>query len=1063
MARLDATVRGIAVMDRMWLPTRLHTADTSVEEADPRPGTMVTSADYARTVPQIVGAQSQNVNLIVTESGYPGPNPPFITTRVSENSWSGEVAYYLETVADTRSWQMPTRVVDWRSPDIDQNDPYECCDAVMFPLSGKVAVRWWSDLNGRDGFAVWNPYTDAFENEGETPIGTAGGVGPNLRYGGSLAVVPGTERLLLLAPTGSWYTDDYGANWHVLSTVGPASVQVGSPVYEGKIRSAFDSQGNLRWMADDTSSAFFHTYVSSDMGVSWSVLAQLGNIADFDMAQNPDGSITLAIISTTLSNELQVARLESAWEDGPSASFVAVVDAATQDFERCALAVDHNGVMWAYGQIPDPGIPSEPASWFVYASGNGTVWDLQTNTFWSLGDADTGPAAWRIVPHANGGLIAACTFGTLADPRGQAGICQLGSWSAPGLYATFGDSPISGDITAAHWMGFGEPDGIAGSPWSYIGVAAVDRGTTAPLGDIRILSGVGADAGVYHASIRTGVGTTTATAELACSTPEDGGGDLGIGFQLNVQSSSGAGTKYLFSVRVQEDGFRIRDDNAAAFAAAKVLFDCTERVHFRVEFAAGAVILRYRADGTTAWLETTATVTSVPTASDTSSLEFGQIFGVAGAISRWWYAQGSAGVAAGVLKEGTDSTGVTAGADLGYPIPDLHNTTAERMAKLLLRNGPAIKGEIYSHDINPGYPIEAVFPSIEPSPSRRWRSTTLATQDFVVDRGYDGSSNGDHSILWLVHGTNARRWTISAQVDGGAGVYTDLGTIDLAVGFTDLSFTRQGEICIPATGTAGARYVRDGELAGGHIVMDPLGTPVARRIRTNLAGWWDANATGPRMILILEDVDTTTDPTTGDCNIVWPSGVMVIHGDGNLTQYARYWRARCLTTSVSPETYREAGIVAPFGLKAPGKQWGNGWEWSHNPNQRATKDSFGTERRSERGPIARTLSLTWDHGEKMERTRGQTDADYVGAVGKAALAARDEVWQRLLSCWKESNGGTLPVVALLTDPGHCVTMTDPTLWMYAYLDGSLRSQHATGAENVKEFMRTGPVRLEEIV
>ena len=65
MARLTtATVRGIAVLDRAWAPTRIYETDTVVQEADPRPGTMFTSEDYARLVPQIVGSQTVDIGLV---------------------------------------------------------------------------------------------------------------------------------------------------------------------------------------------------------------------------------------------------------------------------------------------------------------------------------------------------------------------------------------------------------------------------------------------------------------------------------------------------------------------------------------------------------------------------------------------------------------------------------------------------------------------------------------------------------------------------------------------------------------------------------------------------------------------------------------------------------------------------------------------------------------------------------------------------------------------------------------------------------------------------------------
>lgn len=1052
MSRLAKTVKGVGVLDRFWTETRLSVDDSDYTEAESKPGTMSTDSTYARLIPQILDQQSADAVLTVVASGFPGPGVGI---------GQAEVVYRLETETeeDNRYLDLPLKVTDWRVPGVISGP--EQCDTVTFP-SGKV-LHYWVD-NHADAF-LWDPYTETYAAVTTFDDGSY-----------AFAVVPGTERVLMLGSCATGpnrFSDDYGVTWvEFVPEHAPFSIAEVSPATRKKIRAGFDAGGNISWAGIDQSTGAIGFMASADLGVTWEEVALVTSVSDYDMAQHPEGSLVVAYISTSASDTCRVAKLGSAYDSLITASAVdpfANSELASMAFQSIIIGVDYAGVIWVFAEDD-----AENGKWAAAVSYDGgetffadwyvsSLFGTETPYAFSMGNAGNRINCIRLAPSVRGGLIGSACFGRIGAAVGNGGVYQLGGWrSNPKLPILFG---VFGDDNDRMWQGWRLP-ALVGADWTTVGAGTsslVVGGGSSPRGYVRLeATGTGQDR--YYTALLSTVARTKGQASWCCKVVDDGGSAQCLGVSLETQDDGGAGDKSNITCFLQEDGFRVRDVTSGAFLGPKVSVDLTIRTHFEMQTNIdGTPVVLYRQDGSTKFTVTTwsAPTTAVTATADSVGAWGILAAGVANAEILFWYVQMKTSVRDAVLgRYATDEVlvGGSVGSEFGQSLPDLAANT--RPSRLVLHGGVGMVGETYDLPAAPDYALGNVFPDSEPSPSRVWRSSQVgANEDIAVDRGSDAITGQSFSIVLFVGGANARFWRLGSKEDGGSS-YTALGTMDLAVGFEEVGFSRTGQVVMPGTGSAGARYVQDGECNGGRVIFDPNGTPVVRPIVKTVAGFWDVTATGPRAVLILGDIDGT-EPTSGDVAICWPSGVMVAHlTTADLT---RYIRVRCLGDNVSSDAYYSAGVIGVFGLRAYGKDWGNGWEIDQMPNSSAQVDSYGTERRQNLGPDRRSLTKSWDHGLKLDRLRGQTDADYIGAVGAAALAAQDEVWQRLVSIWRESYGGSKPVVVMFDDPGDGSTMTDPTKYLYCYPNGSVRMQHALGSDEDGIFIRVGPIGFTEIV
>jgi hypothetical protein len=1040
MARAQWPLRLFGVLDEDWVPESLDLTYSSWTEADPRPGTATTTAEYPKLDPAIVGAQSDGAVIAVLQSGYPKAGGAGLG-----------IGYYLndgvETISDARGFQAPTFFSDYQFWQFYGFDTYYS-GLGFCPLTGVIASY----------AGYFDPHTQSW--------GTISGAG-DVSVGSAVAFVPGTPRALLITSEAVRISDDL-ASWTTVATTGPSDVSSGTPTYStaalSKFRAAFDGSGNLLYVAEDSSGdPTVDFYASDDGGGSWVEVERMNpsgaNVYSFDISAHPDGWIAL-VYEDPDANAVYFVRLNSAFDVPTSLGKVEIGSGLTPS--DVAVVCDTNGAIWVY--LQEAGAP--PSTCFVYFSTDAGVTWTRASDLWYRGTAED-ILSMTLVPHPFGGVAG------VIHTSGGGGYVQLGGWSGPGRdgndWATSG-----GGRADAHWIGADDPVEHGYAKTGTATESLVTSGGTAPHGYWRVQSTGAALQGYWGVEVHTSA-RRQAAAEWIVRIVEDGGTATAItsGIAVSLQSRDNAGVKqYTIQVRLDEAGWRLYDVEAAGWESNKVLIDLTTRTHFRVSFEEVSGVVTWevatRKDYQTKWTRTTgSTLTAGAPASDGVTNRFGHLTGVANTESHWWRVAARGVSAPGLV--GTLNNGIGA---MSYPIPDVHDATRERLAYLRIRGGPAYTGEEYTIEPRYGFPLSATFPTREPSPDRRWRSTATGVEQLVViDKGVDTDLGRTMVTVLVVKNANFRSANLVVQTGGGG--FNTIASIDLSTGFVNLGYALTGNRLVPDVGgDIGARYVQKNELKGGHVVFDPTGTPTYVRIIGNTGGWYDPASTSTQVSIYLDpdQLAVAAPAANGTCDLVWSSGVLVVYSplvQGVFEQWG--WQIDAATGA--PEAYYEAGIIALMGGVGLGKSFGDGYQWGETHNVRVAEDSYGTQRRQQRGPSRRTLTVSWDHMVDLYQIRKSAGAgNFIAPDDINAVVQQDDVWMQLRGAMVDAKGGELPVVLILKDPPEgdgenaaSETITDPTLWIYGYVEGEHGFEQTLGDDADGELGRVRPLRIVEAV
>jgi hypothetical protein len=1041
MAQVDRPLRLFGVLDPRWRAAFVDDVNSDATEGDPRPG-LAEPPTGGRLDPAVVGAQYVDATLVTTQAGYPTPGGDGL-------GWG----YYLdgETLAELRGYQPPVTITDYRRWTTTSPAPSTRHDAAFDDVSGRVAILL--GTTAADELGIFDPW-------GALGLGTltSAGTTPDLGDAAAIAYQPGTGRLWSFAPTLVVCTDDHGATWTTVDASGALyDAFTGTPTFTAatgvdhqiKHRAAFDAAGAVLWVGISSAPAARFA-ASYDLGRTWS---QTGTITAYsvDVARHPDGWLGVITNEDDAGDDsIRFRRLASAFDDPSAVDYVEVVKIPT--CSACSIGIDTNGSIWV---------------WYSGSGGGAQTavkFSVDSGVTWTAASAVARTDNWsvRAVPHPAGGF--ACAYRSYGY-----GYVHLGGWHGPGRDGN--DWAESGaGRTDGVWSGSLDPTSILldGPAWTLTG-----PGTSSLIGaalGLTLYSGGAADQICYDLDVYTG-DENEASAEYCIEVTNDGGttdttpNDQGIGLELRARNS--AAVRRL-TVWHDEGGYRVRDEEGAAWLTGKVT--ASGRYHVRVAFRGADGYVAHRTDGTTKWVALTwSTQGSGASASSNVRCRWGQIVGVANCIHSWWYVRAKGVYTA--LVEGLDQTGVGASS---YYLPDLHDPVRERLALARVRGGPAIPGEVYGLPAAHGHPVEALLPTVEPSPSVAWRSVAPgADQRIALDLGYDTEIGaGGGTIALAVRGCNVRTITLEAAPDDASPTWQSILVVDLAQGFTGLTGALVGDTLRPVAGTVvGARYIRRGELRGGHIVYDAnasAGGPFVATIRDNTAGYWSDPATGPTVTVYVERAEIAGSPgATADCELVWPAGVAVAHASPSATIRYRWWSLLIASTEAANDYY-QIGAAYLFGGVPLGKQWSPGYEWGRAPNVGSDLDVANTDRRTQLGPSRRSLTLNWDEGQLEARHVDNTaaTAGWLGTASGSTRVARDDVRGQVEGLIESAEGGALPVLVLLGDHASesVGTVTDPTRWLVGYVEGEVRTQQG-GRDDPDdgEFVRFGTLIIVEAV
>ena len=1032
-SRTDNLPGGFLIPSRLVYSTLAANDGTSLAssytESSPQPGTPVSTDSQNLLNLEVSNGQGVDLRLKCIKAGLPGLGAS-----------ACQVAYRLEseTTAEFRGWNPPTTVEQWLSIEWSTSIGYQRNDAVVIPSSQKVVLARRASTTSTVATRLID--TDLTVTNGTTSVTTSS----DWQWP-ALTVLP-TERILLNFGDTVHYSDDGGDTFDIYSESPYDGITIASTF--GRTKTALYRDAIIMLVEDSSVAGTVLQLASSDLGATYTQISFAGSSVvgdNVDVVSTPAG--VFAFYRRNADSYPVCRRLSSAFE--PLDRGIQTVIASLAMDEMCATATP-DGLLWVWTRR---GGHATSNTIRVYVSSDeGRSFTLCDGIPFQVPSGTNGyPTSLSACVTQGRVLLSHSWSATTAAYDASLSVAVLGGWSN----VTRGPSTASGGSYAPAKRGGG-----AGST-NTIGAGWVPFELPADMGFGK--SGAGTEAlsnGELSLSCTAQVvyyTVTTATPPFPTGIVDqvvqfemvvDSGGSLSsreIAFESQSEEAFVGG--YRYSLNLTTTGFRVADTNGS-LTVGDVTVDLTEAMQFLIYLNSGTISTYYRRPGVTAWTvgPTGALTSAVPVANN--FVRFGHTIASTGA-SRWRFFQYDvSGASANPVL--TASVNDLYGRPIGStPIPIGDAGTSTHSAFIAATSGPARKGAAFDADASHDYPVDFLFPEVAPSPALGWRSTSTAEQIIAFDLGVD--SWVGNSIGVFVSRANFRTAVLERYSGGSWGT---VGTLDLAEGFTSLSFTRSGDTIHPA-GSTGGRYLLEGELVRGHL---RLGSSKNRKVAAQTAGVWTSSTTATPEIR-LEGVDGT-EPASGSCDVVSASGVLVVH----LTSAARsqYWRVR-IPTQECPDDFFTAGALLVGRIQPHGARVDWSWSQEQRPNATSTRDRSGTLHVKQTGEPVTQWSIAWQDAANHRQWREDAAPDYVGPSGGLPEVAHQDVGYQLWGLVKELKSGEIPVVCIEEIPAATTTLTDPSRFLYGRFTSSVRMNNISGDLGTDEIVRVEAVTIDEIV
>lgn len=1047
MPQITYPVRGIGVMARGWLASNLTASDGSdiasaYTEAEPEPGLAISDQSTSISVPVCNLAQDEDLELAVVAAGFPGALAYRVAGETDSQyrgineAWQttgGGVARYND---GSYNFSLFAAALDKRTQTVMVASPHSS--------EGNVAL-------------TWSPEARTWTEAGTITTSTVDQFG--LHFFEDTRTWVAFE-VSTSGISSAWHSTDGGVTWALYAE----NIYDNQPAAVGPTTTATDAHGNLVLCVSNNGASTQETSLyrsESDRGASFTEYHQSSNTySSAQIAGFSDGSILLVYVDDVTDDSVKAKVLPDAYTDPDDVTAVSIAGANSASVADAtysvAVMIDHQDtahVFWV--DKTDPELVRYAASTDGGVTFTETIQAVMQNT---NDGASRNIDRLRVVPTAGEALLLhrASTVDAAAT-EDSLWYTLLGGWSN----AELGASPTAGARrlrrSFATETGGGANVGAWFGQWAEPGEVGFTLTSGGTPSESMTSTGWQIDT---DGTMNGHYGTTfTLTDDKAvfyweCSCDE-GGDQTGQDVIVYVNRRDGVDETEI-EVRYDTAGFRLHDVKAGADIETTAA-DMTIPMQFLLVFdGVEKVGLLYKRPGDTLWIDagSDASLNTAASASTTSTLRFGH-FAVTDSISTWGnkgYAERMAvhsGLAAGVvstkLRWGARLTGVS------WPVRDVGDSLAR--ARLAVTGGPHHLGETYQIPRAGPYRVEHLFPITEPSPDVEWRGTDETEAIFTVDlAGFDTRPGPSWALLLHVAGAGFRQAKLYG-LDDATETETELATLDLATGFTGLSYLVSGNMVRPASGAVGSRYVLPGELVGGYVVS---AAGVAVRIIGNSGGYW---GTGDYQPLVLELAD---DSLTGGStiDIVWPEGVLVLPLAA--TVLYRYWRV-ALQAGNTPEGALSCGSLWLGSLLVPGRQWGRGTLHELMPRIEARDNAAGVRRQLQTGRARRRLTVGWPDGHDYSRVRPHQGQGYLAASASTApLVTYDDVRHQVEELFQVTEGGRLPVVAVLQSIGETAeTITDRSLFLSGWLEGNASSEAVQGTEGESEVNRTQNISVVE--
>lgn len=1010
------------------------TLTSAFTEDEPGPGLAVpTDGELGQLEPELSGAQDVAVDLRVLRGGAP---------EVSATGHGCEIGYSLDATTTVRGWSPPNLLTGWVHVDWTTTQNFSKHDVVTNVESQRVVCLYC------DSSAVGQPVKsrtfDPLQNGGGASAVTITTATPDAVSGASWE---GSVYALIHETTSSevWRSDDDGATW-VLHAEDPL------PTATTAINTAALDIGPTGAVYITTDGNDLFQYVSHDLLGS---LDEVDSIAGSHprIARLPDGTFVVAYIRASDSFPC-VRRLSSAGARLSDADVIAVQSAATV---TQALAVDPDGLLWWIGATSGSAHRLQVA----VSDDGGLTWSFLLTEGPKVSDTNADYCENIRATSAYGQVFLQHQWNSGEATDNSLALMGLGGWgcvTSGAIYDTAagaarkdaivnrsgsGQRTGSGAVDRQSWVPIERP-GNAG--WTATGAGTDSSGTgelvistTASLRRFHLAWSDQSDECAAIVELRQVSGGSVTTEDIAVS----------------VRSGQVSGGDFEVAVRVSGSQIRVVDA-ATGTTLATQAYVTASLFQLAIAVWDNDAFVAVRQPWDPRWsLVWQGTLSAGGASTALARVMWGHIT-ASTAESRWRLVSVSQRLMFGVEETGLFYDRVL-GRPVGsrpVPLPEVGGSAA--CTWIALRGGVGARLETYRVAPLSRFPLRSIYPTLSRSPAEIWRTQADGTQWITWTTALESSWLGDAIALFAA---NCNFATANLQYYTGS-AWVTAATIDLTTGFQGLDYQLHGDCLTPGAGTlSGARWVQENELAGGYAWLGS--EVVVRRIRGNTAGAWlsPGGASTPLVRIFLEGCDGT-EPTSDECDLVWPQGVVVVHRTSLTT--ADYWRLHVPAGQPTLDGKYSAGLLAPFEVLAFGAPPDWGWSRETAPNVESRTTRRGVRHARQLGPALESWTFGWPEGMPLDRHRQGIDLDYVGVGSALPLATVNDVAWRLRGLLERGQAGASPVLALTDLPASGTTITDRTRFLYGGLEGSVRISHVSGDEGVNELVRVDSITVRAI-
>ena len=1113
--------RALAIPDPRWLAANISAADTTITQANPRPGVPVAN----RKTPMVLetsGEQAAGQSLIVAtqKGGQPGPlGASFIWKNAADSAtrWRG--------------WDTPTAIasgeaVTWET---GTGDP---TDGVLTTQAGAVLVGSTTEIRRRD------PTTNAWAVSAVVTTPTSGTICflqlPEGRIHAYCVVDDLTPVGAEIAQVALYISDDDGVTWSQSSAAclgtsidrtNYGTFGAASPGYEVRRMRCAYAGGQVLILVSAVrhalaASNWLNTvlqYASSDLGISFSLVeiysaAGAGDTsagAQVDVCATPGGTFAAAYVQGSAPSVIaphytptRVKIFGSAFDLWSSVPPVLASDAfiyngllvdrdpgagvayevTVADVAVCVDEVGTLAVLWNENPDLDPNNRTANVS-FSFDGGSlfsRTVGWPYPNTFliWYRNDSSGGPPStvysgvFRFsATYQRGRIVVLTNYIAATSTRDNSLLAfYLGGYSTvtrPFLDAARMDTTQS--TFGNTWTGIERFTNSVGWTTTAVGVPTEAQSNAAP---VSIMTTIAAES-LYKSRANS---SSQALAEWGVT--------VGTGY-LEIQVDEGATIRTLRISQVRTTGpalvtLLVQDRNGGGLGVPTTLYTSAlptvdVRYQVYVGFEGGLTSVWWRAANTSADREWTQATDSAAVASAVSAAAAYTRAGQEASTTSQW-ARVSTGATSGNTITGSSSNP----ADLYGHAYSGHPVEVTGGLRLAAVDGPTYAGDpnatpttadTWSIATRYDYQIENVFADVAPSPRRTWRSVgTSSAAVLTVTLNTTGLSATPLLGSVLAIGVfNANFQQVQVSYRTGAGLFLALGTLMLNAGQTGLRWIREGEVVRPDTSgaTSASDYFTYNILEDSHFRLDAVND--VRAIATNSEGTW-TDTTATRTRLLCSGI-TGAEGASGTAGEIWSrDGMLLIHDMPEVRQL-RF----TIPAGSTAEGYFEIGNLFVGHVAYFGRQYSRGRALTWTPNYDLTTSRSGARRAQSLGPTRRGVEFAWANENETDASQLGTsppDADYI----KAASNATEGVGNPADTGWKMAGivealrGAVTPVVYLAKVPMVTTIATDTTqvnrnLFMLGRVVSEPRIDTVLGDEwaAAGELVRIATVSIEEEV